>query len=65
MEWAETRAGNNIPLDVEPAGADNPAGNIAVAERFDGKLIASVVGAGKGTRVSHFATCPHADEARS
>jgi hypothetical protein len=60
IEWAETRAGNKLPLDV----GSFEDGNILVAEHFDGRVIATVTRTGGGDRRSHFATCPNAGEHR-
>jgi hypothetical protein len=58
IEWHKTAAGKAIPLDPDP----HPDGNIT----FDSA--ARVVYAAKGSKprmyLSHFATCPKADEFR-
>jgi hypothetical protein len=57
IDWAETPAGRKIPIEKMPGG------NLSVDDP-DGKLIATVVGAGRGSHVAHFALCPNADEHR-
>lgn len=64
VEWVTTDAGKKMPLDLEPSAA----GNVVV--RGDG--VAATLGpielamlpAGTVRRVSHFATCPNADQHR-
>ena len=57
-----TRRRKLIPLDV----ADDSPGNIVISgETSDARPVAEVVAAGKGTRISHFVTCPNADQHRS
>lgn len=65
IEWVENeKSGKNMPLDLDPA----PGGNIVIVGRKAGSHgmvnVARYVGAGKGTRTSHFATCPEADSHR-
>jgi hypothetical protein len=55
--WARTINGVSMPLDIN----ERPDGNVVIEKDLFGKEIARVVVAGKGTYVSHFATCPHAD----
>ena len=50
--WATTREGKRIPIDDE----EIPDGNVNI-ELVDGVLVATVVGSGAGSYVSHFATC--------
>lgn len=52
IDWAITRKGSRIPLDI----TSRPDANIVVG----GDGIARVVPAGEGVRTSHFATCPNA-----
>lgn len=65
--WAETAGGKRMPVDAEPA----PLGNIALTELDDGRVHASVVAEGavllteQPLHLSHFATCPNADQHRS
>lgn len=56
IEWAVTRKGSRIPLDV----GSRPDANIVIDELG----IAQVVPAGDGVRTSHFATCPDAAKYR-
>lgn len=59
VEWVHTEKGKAIPLDV--GVVEN--GNL----RLDGigpRRVARYVAAGEGDRVTHFATCPNADEFR-
>lgn len=56
IEWAETERGKRMPVEKAENG-----GNVILQEQLDGGTpTAVVVGAGKGTHVSHFATCPDA-----
>ena len=64
--WAKTERGKNIPLDPEPCDD----GNLAVSS-VPGGLLARAVGAnspallaGLPRHVSHFVTCPQADQHR-
>ena len=67
--WAVTAASLRarrrklIPLDV--AVGDLPGNIIIGGITSDGKPIASVVAAGEGTHVAHFASCSNADQHRS
>ena len=71
VRWARTPAGENIPLDVEPA----PDGNIVMTRGVGGAIarvlpsprktnmtqddrIALALAVGQPRYVSHFATCP-------
>ena len=56
IDWAVTAAGKRMPLDVER----RDDGNVT----FDPDGTARVVPVGKGSRVSHFATCPNAQSHR-
>jgi hypothetical protein len=56
IEWAFTVKGARIPLDI----GSQPAANILLDEAG----VAVVVPPGQGTRTSHFATCPNADQHR-
>lgn len=59
--WARTAAGRSMPLDAAPA----IGGNVTVERDAAGKLTATVwPGPVAGGYVSHFTTCPHADEHR-
>lgn len=63
--WARTFAGKSkIPLDAEPAAEK---GNVVLTNRHlaDGTVIVEMVPPGQGTHVSHYATCPQADEWRT
>lgn len=72
MLWTETEAtatkpGRRMPVDASDDGhaleVDN--GNIVlVGTTGSGTPIARYVGKGRGKFVSHFATCPHANEHR-
>lgn len=55
LEWAKTLRGRSIPVDPETV----ESGNLRVV---DG--IAYFGSPGSGDRVSHFATCPNADQHR-
>lgn len=57
IEWARTRKGHALPLDIEPVDG----GNVEL-ETAGGELVARVVTPepGRVRRVSHFATCPDA-----
>lgn len=55
ITWATTKAGKPIPLNI----GSTDAGNIHIE---DGA--AHVVPPGQGEWMSHFATCPNADEHR-
>ena len=56
IRWARTEKGKAIPVDPEPV----TDGNLIVDEAG----VARVVGAGKGTHRSHFASCPEASQHR-
>ena len=60
--WCMTKHGRHKPVNAEPVGN----GNINL--HFDPLgltvPVAAVVAAGKGSHVSHFATCPKADQWR-
>lgn len=63
--WCVTAGGKAMPVDVEPV----EDGNVVLED--DGDLVATVVPPGQGLLgderpryVSHFATCPNADEHR-
>ena len=64
--WAKTIKGHSIPLDAQPAAK----GNVVIAE--NGTALVYRDPAAIATRyvdephfVSHFATCPNADEHRA
>ena len=61
IRWARTEKGKRIPLDVEPVG-NLPRGAFTLAVEGDDLLAKSVFPA--SYYVSHFATCPCADEHR-
>lgn len=69
IRWAITeRSGKRIPVDPDPVDD----GNLVLRDAGGGDVIASVVAPGElllddpGVRfVSHFATCPHADQHRN
>lgn len=67
IEWAQTAKGKSIPLDPELA-EDSPLrarANIVIAGRLSsGTRVIAVMKPGEGTYVTHFATCPHADDHR-
>lgn len=52
ITWLLTSKGKSMPVDAEPAAG----GNLQIGD--DG--VVTVVKAGEGTHVSHFATCPSA-----
>lgn len=63
--WAVTSAGKQMPVDATP----NVKGNIVLYEDRGGKPLALVVESGRVSSdapryVSHFATCPKADQFR-
>lgn len=70
IRWAVTATGKRIPLDPEPVDG----GNVLLHEPIDGgESIATVVGKAPAPSlfgddapryVSHFATCPNADQHR-
>ena len=64
IEWKKTLSGKSIPLDLEPV----PDGNIVltdgdVAETL-GPLELELLDPDRARYVSHFATCPDADQWR-
>lgn len=60
VEWAWLPSSKRIPLDVAPV----VGGNMQVVRRLGSRIDVIVVGPGEGDRVTHFATCPAADEFR-
>lgn len=60
--WAKTTQDKNIPLDAEPSGAGNitlvPGGRAHVHSRDE------LFPQGETLYVSHFVTCPNANEHR-
>ena len=64
IRWARTAAGKPIPLDLEPV----PGGNIQLRDgvaRVLTPIEAMIEPLEGGPRfLSHFATCPYADEHR-
>lgn len=67
IEWAVTDSGKRIPLDMDPA----PDGNLEPINKLpDGTLVVAVVPlaaaipAHDDRRISHFVTCPQADNWR-
>lgn len=64
IRWAKTAHGRNMPLDADPAPDDVHAGFVL---RDGGKLALSVtrdMTPGETLYLSHFATCPNADQHR-
>ena len=59
IEWA-TSSSTGRPMPIEKS----PGGNIVVDRDLLGEATASIVAAGAGTHVSHFATCPDAKDWR-
>lgn len=62
--WAVTERGKRMPVDPDPA----PGGNVLLTEQY-GQLTAVVVPAHRAfgrtdLRMSHFVTCPNADQHR-
>lgn len=60
--WTRTEAGKRMPIDVEPVDGGN-----LILKRGHGGQYWAIVAADdiEPTRyVSHFATCPHADQHR-
>jgi hypothetical protein len=65
MLWAVTESGAGIPLDI----GDDPAGNLAARQengkvRVRSRTGTGVLGTNERPVMSHFTTCPKADEAR-
>lgn len=62
VRWERTAAGKPIPLDPEPV----PTGNLAF--RDDGRVVTCLEDGGwpqdAPRYVTHFATCPNADQHR-
>ena len=54
-----TVTGKRIPIDAKPT-----AGNL-ILNFSHGSIVARVVAPGLGTHVSHFATCPNAEQHRN
>ena len=68
IEWGVTSKGRRLPLDPARIPPD-PKANVAVLAKWkDGTLAVEVVAPAdaiaKPTRLSHFATCPHAKQHR-
>lgn len=60
--WARTKNGKAIPIDAEPADS----GQKPNLKLLPGNPVAAeYVGAGEGTHVSHFVTCPNAIKHRT
>lgn len=59
--WAVTELGKRMPLDAEPA--ERPTGLFRIQREEDGAVRAFSV-SGQPVYLSHFATCPHADQHR-
>jgi len=57
--WAVTEAGNRIPIDAEPI--ERPPNQFLLVE-IDNEVVAHR--AVEPLYITHFATCPHADEHR-
>lgn len=60
IEWATTHKGKKMPIEK----AVFSKGNLVVSRDLLGELTVSYVTPGDGTHVSHFATCPYANEFR-
>lgn len=60
IEWVRTESGAHIPLDP----GTRTDGNVLITPDLFGDPVAVVVGPGRGDRVSHFASCPDADQHR-
>lgn len=60
IEWVLTEGGKRMPLDVEP----RDDGNLLIVSNHGSTPVVRYVTAGDGNRVSHFATCPGANEFR-
>lgn len=60
IRWAKTAAGKNIPLDPDPV----PLGNLYLDEDGVAMTVTKDLGRSVARYVSHFATCPDADEHR-
>lgn len=58
MEWVKSADGKNVPLDPEP----HPDGNIVIDD--EGVALYAERGSFPVMYLSHFATCPRADEFR-
>lgn len=64
--WARTEAGKPMPIDAEP----RPDGNLIIVGTLEGSPLVKVDPPGlfddpsTARYVSHFATCPNADEHR-
>jgi hypothetical protein len=64
--WAVTASGKRMPVDADPV----PEGNVLLADDGDGTVHASVMPEAQALlteepmRLSHFVTCPQADEHR-
>lgn len=67
ITWAVTKAGRNMPVDVEP----HPAGNLELTPREDGAPLVAMIDPMDAQLTftanryrSHFATCPDASSHR-
>ena len=60
--WAETVNGKRIPLDAEPA--ERPQGVFKLIERPGNPTPLATSAATEPVYLSHFVTCPNADEWR-
>jgi hypothetical protein len=65
--WADTASGARMPVDAEPV----PDGNLVLTYPTPGRALALIVDPAQTTiddpprYVSHFATCPNADQHRT
>ena len=66
IRWAETTNGRRMPVNAEP----DPDGNVVLLYPSPGAALAMIVDPGQTTLddapryLSHFATCPNADQHR-
>lgn len=61
VEWVTSaKSGKPVILDLD----ERDDGNIVVVENLLGERQAEYVAKGQGNRVSHFATCPNAQDWR-
>jgi hypothetical protein len=64
VEWVTTDAGKKMPLDLEPSAAGNVVVRGDGVARTLGPLELAMLPTGTVRRVSHFATCPNAEQHR-
>jgi len=60
--WALTENGKRIPLDAAPA--ERPTGLFRLVEKIGERTPVAVSVSGEAVYLSHFATCPYADQHR-